>query len=793
MKFSEQWLREWVNPKLTTSELAEQLTMAGLEVDSIEPVAAEFSNVMVGHVLKAEQHPDADRLKVCTVDVGESEPVQIVCGGANVRDDLKVPVAVIGAVLGENFKIKKAKLRGVESRGMICSESELGLAETSEGIMELPADAPVGQDIRDFLQLNDVIVDVDLTPNRADCLGMRGLAREVGALNTLSVEEQAIASTPVEIDATFPVKVSAPDRCPRYVGRVIRDIDASANTPLWMTERLRRGGIRAISPLVDVTNYVMLELGQPMHAFDLDELQGGIDVRLAKSGEKIKLLDGDEIELEAETLLIADENGPLAMAGGMGGEHSGVSDKTQHVFLESAFFSPAPLATSLRRYHLHTESSHRFERGVDPQLQMPAIERATELLLSITGGKPGPVIEIVTEDHLPRSSPIHLRPKRIAKILGETISDQKVEEILSSLGLMWTKQDDGWVVSVPSYRFDISLEVDLIEEVARLYGYNQLPTRRPNAAISPNVAAQATISLESMCSVLVDKGYAEVINYSFVDAKMAKLLDPDHSAIELSNPISADMSVMRTSLWPGLVKTFLYNRHRQQSRIRLFEAGVCFIENEAGELSQIPHLGGVVMGNNTAEQWGMAERKVDFFDVKHDICALFDLSGDQQSFEFQPGEHLALHPGKSAQIIRDGALIGHVGSLHPQISKALGVNLEIFLFELSIPLLSNGLISEFKPISKFPSVRRDIAIIVPQRVTAQAITSKITQIGGELLHYVQIFDIYEGKGIDLGKKSVAIALTFQASSHTLSDEEVNGVVDRVVDVLKSDFNGTLRD
>ena len=601
MKFSEQWLREWVNPAIDSQELMDQITMAGLEVDGSEPVAGNFGGVIVGEVTRVEPHPDADKLRVCQVSNGK-ESVQVVCGAPNVREGLKVPFAEVGAMLPGDFRIKKAKLRGQPSEGMLCSASELQLSDDHEGLMELPADAPVGQDLVSYLGLADVTIDIDLTPNRADCLSIRGIAREVGVLNSLTVEAPEVEPVDAVHSEVPEVTVRAPEGCPRYLGRILRGVDLTAETPLWMQEKLRRSGIRSIDAAVDVTNYVMLELGQPMHAFDRDEIQGGIVVRMAEAGEKLVLLDGQEVELTPETLLIADHEKPVAIAGVMGGEHSGVSDKTRDLLLESAFFDPIRIAGKARHYGLHTDASHRFERGVDYNLAREAMERATALLMSIVGGEPGEIVEVASKEHLPADRTVDLREARVEEVLGLAIDRTTVEEILSRLGLRIEKLlKNGWRIRVPSFRPDIGTEEDLIEEVGRIYGYNNLPVTEPTGSLGLRPQEEAVRPLSAIRDYFVASGYQEAITYSFVDPKIQKLLDPEREGIALANPISADLSVMRTTLWSGLVKTVAYNQNRQQPRIRLFETGLRFV-NGADGIEQQPMLAGMVAGNQLPEK-----------------------------------------------------------------------------------------------------------------------------------------------------------------------------------------------
>lgn len=791
MRFSEKWLREWVNPAISTDELVAQLTMAGLEVDSAAPVAGEFTGVVVAEITEAQQHPDADKLRVCKVNAGEGEPLSIVCGAANARVGIKVPCAKIGAVLPGNFAIKRAKLRGVESFGMLCSAAELGLAESAEGLLELAADAPVGVDIREYLQLDDRAIEVDLTPNRGDCLGIAGMAREVGVLNRLTVTPVHIVDVKQTINDVFPVEVIAKAHCPRYVGRVVRGVDLSRPTPLWMVERLRRSDIRSIDAVVDVTNYVLLELGQPMHAFDLNELKGGIRVRLAAAGEKLRLLDGQELELSADSLVIADHQRPLALAGVMGGEASGVSAKTVDLFLESAFFEPIAIAGKARGYGLHTDSSHRFERGVDFELQRKAIERATALLLEIVGGKAGPVIEVTSTEDLPHLPSIQLRRDRIGRVLGFSLPDNDVAEILERLGMDVVSTADGWHVVPPSYRFDIRIEVDLIEELGRVWGYNNLPTHLPQLEAAAAPRSEKSLQVSALKQALIDRDYQEVVTYSFVDKKFIELLTPGQASVSLANPISADMSEMRTTLWAGLLKTAIHNLNRQQDRIRIFETGLTFTTDNG--LQQQPRIAGLICGSTAPESWTGKVHAVDFFDMKGDVEALLALSGGAGVYEFAPASHPALHPGQTAQVLKDGKALGFVGALHPELQKSLDIASKIYLFELGLAEISVRSLPQFKELSKYPEVRRDLAVIVDEKISAQAILKNVRDSAGALLTDLVLFDVYQGANLEAGKKSVAFGMTLQDATRTLQDEDINPLVERVVTSLREQFKVTLRE
>lgn len=789
MKFSEQWLREWVNPEINTQELVHQITMAGLEVDGVEQVAAEFQGVVVGLVESVERHPDADKLSVCSVSDGR-EQFQVVCGAPNVREGLKVPFAKIGAELPGNFKIKKAKLRGVESCGMLCADSELGMAESSDGLMELHADAPVGVDFRDYLKLNDRIIEVDLTPNRSDCLSIAGLAREVSVLNQMHLSTPEIAPVEAQLQESFEIDVKAPAACPRYIGRIIRNVNVSAESPLWLQEKLRRCGVRSIDPVVDVTNYVMLELGQPMHAFDLNLLEGGIIVRMAEQGEKLVLLDGQEVELNSDTLVIADHNKALAMAGIMGGEGSGVNENTKDILLESAYFDPLAIAGRARSYGLHTDSSHRFERGVDYQLQRRAVDRATALLLEIVGGQPAEVQEIASKADLPSKDLVELRHDKVERLLGTRIKKQDVEEILTRLGLQIEKlTKDGWKVCVPSYRFDISIEVDLVEEIGRVYGYNNLPVTNPVGSLELRESPERVTAVEVIADQLIATGYQEVVTYSFVDPVVQGRLTPQKESIPLANPISSDMSHMRTTLWAGLLKTLSYNQKRQQPRMKLFETGLSF-ERVSGEIIQTDKLAGLLCGQREVENWCNSKGSYDFFDAKSDLEVLFRKLGG--GVEFIKGENPALHPGQCAEIRKNDKTVGFLGALHPSVQKSLDLNGPVYLFELCLNEIVEGKLPKFKEFSKFPEVRRDLAIIVNTDVQYATVESLIAENAGELLTGIRLFDVYQGENIGSGKKSLAIGITWQHPTRTLNDEEITETFDQVIKVLSDRLDATLR-
>ncbi|MCZ6641351.1 MAG: phenylalanine--tRNA ligase subunit beta [Gammaproteobacteria bacterium] len=793
MKFSEAWLRTWVDPPISREALFEQLTMAGLEVEVSEPVAEEFTGVVVAKVVSVAQHPNADKLSVCQVDDGETTH-QVVCGAPNVRDGLVSAFARIGALLPQNFKIKKAKLRDVESHGMLCSLAELGLGDDADGIIELPADSEIGVDLRSALALDDVSIDLDLTPNRGDCLSIRGLAREVGVLNSLAVSPVFPEPVPASIDDVFPVELAEPAGCPRYLGRVIRNIDISQPTPLWLSERLRRSGVRSIDPVVDVTNYVMIELGQPMHAFDLAQINDKIVVRLAQEGETLTLLDGQEVALDAETLLITDAAGPVAIAGVMGGERSGVQANTKDVFLECAFFAPMPISGTARRYGLHTDASQRYERGVDFELQASAMERATALLLEVAGGQAGPVVEAVEENALPTAATVSLRQRRLNELLGVDIDvadvDQAIQRLDFELTERRTSESDGvcWTIKAPSHRFDIAIEADLVEEVCRIYGYNNIPSRMPASDLPLRNVPLETSPETSLKHQLAALGYQESITYSFVDPKLQDLLAPGVNPLALVNPMSSDLSVMRSNLLPGLTDVLRNNISRQQDRARLFEMGLCFVPGDVVVQEQV--LGGLLWGRRHPERWVHTDEDADFFDIKGDVERLFEWSGEKAVFK--PVADPVLHPGQSAQIVVAGETVGRLGRLHPEVERRLDLGEGIFIFEISATALLNRRRRQHRELSRYPSVRRDLALVVDQSVSAGRIADIVQQTLGDVLVDFRLFDLYQGKGIDSNEKSLAVGLTLQHPSATLTEEEIGHYTHQVISALERDVGARLR-
>ncbi len=792
MRFSEAWLRTYVNPALTTPELVHQITMAGLEVDSAAPAAGQFSGVVVGEILETVPHPEADRLKVCRVAAGLGEPLQIVCGAPNARVGLRAPLALEGAVLPGGLKIKASKLRGIPSFGMLCSARELGIDEDASGLMELSEEAPAGIDLREYLQLEDSLIEVDLTPNRADCLSVEGIAREVALLNGLPMTLPESRSLVAAHDQGLPVNIEAPEACPRYLGRLIKNVDRNAPTPLWMKERLRRSDVRSLDVIVDVTNYVLLELGQPLHAFDAAKLKGGIRVRYGRDGEKLRLLNDQELSLHADTLVIADEAKALALAGIMGGSESAVSESSRDIFLECAFFTPELMMGKARRYGLSTDSSHRFERGVSFELQDRALARASELIISLAGGLPGPVVEAVSHTHLPQRPPLLLRAERIQRVLGIAIEADRISRILCGLGMNPVSHAEGWQVTPPAFRFDIAIEADLIEEVGRVYGYDHLPRKHPTIPAAMLPVSESRLELSRVKQLLVDRGYQEAITYSFVERGLQKLIDPEIEPLALKNPISAELAVMRTSLWPGLLDAAIKNNNRQQNRVRLFESGLKFIPLPDG-LDQPKSLAWLAMGPVNGEQWAESLRATDFYDIKADVEALVMLTGRTGRLSFVAAPHPALHPGQSAEILMGSERLGWAGMLHPHLEKQLGFDQRVFLVELDQSILIGRDVPRFRSLSKFPTVRRDIALIVDDTVPVARLIAVAREQGGTLLREVVVFDVYRGPGVEDGKKSVALGLVWQDESETLVDARVEAAVAAVLESLAHRFEARLRD
>lgn len=792
MKIAESWLREWVDPKLDTEALTHQLTMLGHEVDSVELEGAGIGDIVIAEVVEVGKHPDADRLSVCKVNDGSGKLVDIVCGAPNVFKGMKSPLARPGVTLPNGLKLRKTKIRGLVSNGMLCSAVELGLGDDSDGIISLPQDAPVGSLLVEFLSLPDAVIDLDLTPNRGDCFSVLGIARDVAALTGAALKDASVAEITATIDDTQTVELVEPAGCPRFAGRVIRGIDPAATSPVWLSERLRRSGLRAISPVVDVTNYVMLELGQPLHAYDFGLLQGPIRPRLARSGEKVTLLDDKEVELNERTLVITDDSGPIGLAGIMGGLSTAVTDKTTDVFLEAAFWPQSFMAGRARAYGIHTDASLRFERGVDPEGQGRAIERATQLLLQIAGGAAGPLVMESAREHLPVRKSIVLRSRRLARLLGLDIASDTVTEILRRLGLAVELVDDGWRVTPPSHRFDIEIEADLIEEIARLHGYDSIPEITAFSQAPLETVTESTIDLEQAVTTLIARDFQEIVTYSFIDVQANLAFTGSESELILSNPISSEMSVMRASLWPGLVTAAAANNARQQERIRLFEASKSF-HGTLGSHSEVLRIAGLVVGAVLPEQWSSRPKSVDFFDIKSDVEALLALAATPDEINYVAIEHPALQPGQAAEITRGDEVIGVVGKLHPRLAKQYDLKRAVYLFEVDATKALKTTAPSASPISKFPAIRRDIAVIVDDKVSADDLVRAIASTSTKLIRDVRIFDIYKGDGIEAGRKSVAIGLILQETSRTLTDEDADAVMTAVVSKLEDKFAAELRD
>ena len=796
MIFSNTWLKEWIDHQMSIDDLMESLTMAGLEVDGCTPVAHQFSEIIVGEVQSVEKHPNADKLSLCAVTDGV-DIYQVVCGAENVVPGMKAPFAKVGAeiILPEKekpFEIKGTTIRGIESNGMLCSAEELGLEEKSEGILELPADVTLGEDVRLTLDLDDISIELDLTPNRGDCLGILGLAREVGVLARKNVTEPKPVMVDTTIKDELPITITAKDGCPRYLGRVIKNINLNSSSPLWMQEKLRRSGLRSIDPIVDVTNFVLMELGQPMHAFDYEKLSGGIDVRMAGENEKLTLLDGKEVTLNPDIMVIADQKRAIAMAGIMGGMATAVSESTKSVFLECAYFAPLTIAGRARTFGMHTDASHRYERGVDYQLQCRAIERATELLLEIVGGEAGPITEAV--GNLPESPRVELKYQTVPDQLGIEMARSEIREILERLGFTVVEDNEEAIeLEVPSYRFDVSMEADLIEELARIYGYNNVPETLGMGQQILSGIREAELPLRSIRQQLAALGYQEVVTYSFIDPNLSKLvMEAEFEPIPLENPLSEELSVMRGSLIPGLLNTYRYNANRQQSRLRLFETGLVFLK-EDGEILQKEMVGGLITGKRKPESWCNDREINDFYDLKGDVEALLNLRGENRSISFETAERNGFHPGQCARISDSkGNEIGYLGALHPAIARELDNDTPLFVFELVVKELQKRQIPKVNALSKYPEVSRDMAIVIDEDITSDEILNNVKKSAGEFLVGSRIFDVYQGDAVTKGKKSIALGLTWQHPSRTLSDDEINTIISSCVNALQEQFNANLR-
>ncbi|MCT9452364.1 phenylalanine--tRNA ligase subunit beta [Acinetobacter baumannii] len=791
MKISENWLRTWVNPAIDSDTLSDQLTMLGLEVDELAPVAKPFTGVVVGEVLTVEQHPDADRLRVTTVNIGSGEPLQIVCGAPNVRAGMKAPVATIGAVLPGDFKIKKGKLRGVESQGMLCGASEIDLEDKIDGLLELPDDAPVGVNIREYLKLDDNVIDISITPNRGDCFSIRGIAREVAVINQLQMNEPEIKSVDATITDEKKVVIST-DGAPRYLGRVIKNVNVKAATPEWMEQALARSGIRTHSILVDVTNYVLMELGQPMHAFDLAKIEGTVHVRQAQPQEKLQLLNDQEVELQDDVMVIADDQKALAIAGIMGGLASSVTDDTTDIFLESAFFAPLAIAGRARRFGLHTDSSQRYERGVDFELPLIAMNRASQLIQELAGGEFGPITVAEKSDLLPKREAIELKQAQVDQLLGYKVAAEFITDALTRLGCEVTIQADGeWSVVPPSHRYDMAIYQDLIEEVARIDGYDNIQISLPSMDVQL-AKYQDRFEIAQLRQTVVTLGYQEAISFSFADAKLEKQLNPQVSPLMLANPISSDLAAMRSTLLSSLIPCVQYNLNRQQSRVRFFELGLRFDYQKANsiqDLKQIPTLALVAIGSREPESWHAKPQPMDFFDFKGEVEEI--LAAGRVKVEYVRSERPWLHPGQSAEILVDGQSIGYLGRLHPSLENELDLS-TTWVAELDQAAVLQSYVSNFTELSRFPSVRRDIALLISDNINVRDIQQLIEKTGGELLDSTWLFDVYTGQGVEEGKRSLAFALLWQHPSRTLEDAEIKSGMDNIIQVLENTYQATLR-
>jgi phenylalanyl-tRNA synthetase beta chain len=795
MKITYQWLKDFTEVAVGPDQLAAQLTLAGLEVESVTAVAPPFSGVLVGEVLACQRHPNAEKLSVCQVTTDGANRLQIICGASNVRAGLKVAVAKVGAELPNGVSIKRAKLRGLESEGMLCSARELGLGESQEGIMELPPAAALNENLRQALRLEDSALEVNATPNRGDCMSVFGIARDYTAAQQRRYLEYRPTAVAAQSNAVFPVTLES-EACPIFVSRVIRGMRAEAIAPDWIRERLRRVGSNSISAIVDITNYVMLELGHPLHAYDLEKLSGGITVRMAKRDERIALLDGNEYTLDDQFLVIADAKGPVGLAGIMGGRPTAIDSGTTDVLIEAAHFLPEVVAGRARRLGLFTDAGQRFERGVDPELAAPAMERATELLLQCAGGVPGPVQITRAGQTTPDDVWVPLRRARLSRLLGVHVNDREVREVLASISDRVEETAEGWSVRRPSHRFDIRIEADLIEEVARLRGFEHIAERHALAPQIAGPAAETRVSNERILTAVADRGYREVITYTFVDPNLQRRLFPDTPALALANPLSAELSEMRVSLWSGLLTACRDNMRRQQKRVRLFELGKKFLlESGAqdGALREVESLAGVATGARLPEQWGSGAEPTDFFDVKADLIEVLALAGDRTQIHFEPAALTCLHPGRSARVYRGPVPIGWLGELHPQIIKAMDFSNGIYLFELEMKSSFSLNKLKFKEISKFPSLRRDLAIVVDESVPLAVLQENVTVSASGLLRELRVFDVYRGPGIESGRKSIALGLILQDSSRTLTEVDADAVVTEVVARLRDELSATIRD
>jgi phenylalanyl-tRNA synthetase beta chain len=790
MRVNLEWLKEWVRLDSAAETIAADLTAAGLEVDSIEPAAGKVSGIVVGEVVRVERHPNADRLSVCAVRDGKDEH-QVVCGARNVAAGIKVPFATVGSRLPDGKTIGRAALRGVESSGMLCSAKELGLVDDVDGLLVLDAGAPVGEPVADYLHLEDTVFEINVTPNRGDCFSVVGIARELAARRAVALTPPRASGGAAVTAETFPISLNAGAACPRFAGRVVRGLRKDAKTPLWMRERLRRAGLRPLQPIVDVTNYVMLELGQPLHAYDLAKLEGGIEVRLARPDETLQLLDGRSVALESDMLVIADARSAVGLAGIMGGQHTAVSRDTDSVFLESAFFAPSAMAGRARRLGLHTDASLRFERGVDPRGQARAVDRAAELILAICGGAAGPTVEVERAVDVPQRHRLALRRAKLEKMLGLAVREDQVVAIFQRLEMRVEKDADGWQVTPPSFRFDIAIEEDLIEEVGRMIGYDAIPPTPARATETLGRATETAISSDRLADTLVARGYSEAVTYSFIDPGLDARVHPERAGIELANPIASDLAILRQSLWPGLIATARLNVTHQRSRLKIFEIGPQFA-TDGERVKETSMVAGLALGGRAPEHWDAVRVDLDYFDIKGDVEALLRATGAAEDFRFEAAPHPALTPGRSARIVRAGQPVGWLGVLHPDLQRRIDKRGSAIVFELDLTQATRAAVPAHRRPSKFPSLRRDLAVLVADSVTAEALTGCAEKAAGELLKEVVVFDVYRGQGVDSGRKSVGLGLILQDASRTLTDEDADQKMRAVMLALEHEFGASIR-
>jgi phenylalanyl-tRNA synthetase beta chain len=784
------WLKDWIDVAGSAEALADDLTHAGLEVEAIASLAPDFSGVVVACIREVRRHPQAERLSLCSVDDGRGLK-DVVCGAPNAAPGMLAPYARVGARLPGGRTIAAAEIRGTKSQGMLCSARELGLGEHGDGLLALDDDAPLGVSLEKYLELDDAVLDVKITPNRGDCLSVLGIARELAAIRNLRLRGPGRRAVKAATKKAFPVRLSAPAAAPRFAGRVLEGIEPGRRSPLWLTERLRRAGLRAIHPVVDVTNYVMLELGQPLHAYDFDKLVSAIDVRFAAPGEKLTLLGGTQLTLGADVLVIADGEGAVGLAGIMGGERTGVTAETRNVFFEAAFFTPDAIRGRARRYGLSTDAAHRFERGVDPAEQQRAIERATELLQAIAGGRAGPTRVVARKGKLPARARIDLRPERIEGLLGHRLAPRRVEGILERLDMNVAKRGKGWSVTPPAFRFDVRIEADLIEELARLVGYDDIPAVAGTGSGDLGDASEHRVTELAIADTLVARGYSEAITYSFIDAASEELVNPGTIAVRLANPLSSDMSVLRRSLWPGLLRVARQNETHQLSRQRLFEIGTQFAAN-AGKVVETRVVAGLAAGQQWPEHWDLERRNADFFDAKGDVECLLESTRRAREFAFVRASHPALLPNQCARIRRNGDDVGWVGALHPRVQKNFDLKSTIVMFALQIEKTFAAHVTSYSRLSKFPSVRRDLAVVVDESVTARTLVEHVEAAAGKLLREVRVFDLYRGQGVDSSRKSIGVGLILQEASRTLTDEDADRTVELVLRRLEHELGATIR-